>query len=70
MQALENIAETEPPSGDPNIAKFIEVTRGMYFFNVKISCSCEIVLRIKNISGYPEGLDSSNNVDSRKNITT
>ena len=35
LQALENIAETEPPSGDPNIAKFIKVARGMYFFQCK-----------------------------------
>ena len=27
-------------------------------------------IRIKNISGYPKGLDSSNNIDSRKNIAT
>ena len=31
LQALESIAETEPPSNDPNIAKFIKVVRGMYF---------------------------------------
>ena len=35
LQALENIAETEPPSGDLNIAKFIKVTRGMYSFQCK-----------------------------------
>ena len=32
LQALENIADTEPPSSDPNIAKHvIKVTCGMYF---------------------------------------
>ena len=31
LQALENIPETEPPSSDPNIAKFIKIARGMYF---------------------------------------
>ena len=31
LQALENIPETEPPSSDQNIAKFIKVARGMYF---------------------------------------
>ena len=32
LQALENIlAETEPPSSDPNIAKFVRVARGTYF---------------------------------------
>ena len=72
LQALENIAETEPPSGDPNIAKFIKVTRGMYFFQCKnfMQLWNRSPFRIKNISGYPEGLDSSNNIDSCKNITT
>ena len=31
LQALENIPVTEPPSSDPNIAKFIKIARGMYF---------------------------------------
>ena len=31
LQALESIKETEPPSSDQNIAKFIKVARGMYF---------------------------------------
>ena len=36
LQALENIPETEPPSSDRNIAKFIKVARGMYFQRVLI----------------------------------
>lgn len=31
LQALENIPETQSPSRDPNIAKFLKVARGMYF---------------------------------------
>ena len=68
LQALENIAETEPQSGDANIAKFIKLTRGMYLFHCKnfMQLWNRSPFRIKIISGYPEGLDSSNNIDSRK----
>ena len=31
LQALENIPETELPSSDRNIAKFIKIAHGMYF---------------------------------------
>ena len=31
LQVLENIPKTEPPSSDPNIAKFNKIARGMYF---------------------------------------
>jgi len=77
LEALENIPETEPPSSDPNIAKFIKVARGMHFstcsntvFNFMPSeIVPPILLRTFQGTQMRSTFITSDEVNSSKNMT-